>query len=235
MISFGGISIHFYGLLIGAAIWINWEIALKGIRKNNLDESYFNRIALVTVIGGIVGARAYHVIHYWSSYYSGNLSKIFFLWEGGMGIWGAIIGGVLFMLCYQYIDWLLYKEHRVDFLCLLDAIAIGLPIAQAVGRVGNLLNNELWGQQGEPLFLYEGLLDLFLFGVLFLANKKSHKPGYLWGVYLIGYGLIRLGLDHYRSPEAIFSIGGISVAIILSMIAILFGLGLIYPSLRKQV
>ena len=232
MISIGGITLHLYGLIIGFAVWCAWEIALREIRKKKLDEEYFNDVAFLAVVGGVIGARLYHVADYWQEYYANNLYKIFYLWEGGLGIWGAIIGGLLFILAYHYIFLLLNKDSRVNVFFILDAIVTGLPLAQTIGRMGNLFNDELWGKNGEPLFFYEGLLNLALFTFLFKLAKRKNKPGFLTGVYLVGYGLIRLGLDPFRSSGDIYSIDDISVAVMIAIMSILLGLFLIFR--RKQ-
>ena len=87
---------------------------------------------------------------------------------------------------------------------------------------------ELWGKNGEPLFAYEGLLNLVLFGVLWKVSTKKHKSGTLSGIYLIGYGVIRTLLENLRPDGTIWKLGGVPMAIIFSAVAILVGGYLIF-------
>lgn len=228
MIEIAGISLHLYGLIIGLGVLVAWEIAQKEAERRSISLSYFNRLVEITVLGGILGARVYHVAHYWNSYYANNLIKILFFWEGGLGIWGAVIGGLLFLLGYTYIYSLLNKLFRVNIMDVIDSVILGLPLAQAIGRLGNLFNNELWGTNGEPLFLYESVLNLFLFGLMYRSRKYKTIAGFLLGVYLFGYGVIRLSLDHLRATGDVWKVQNISVAVILSLVSILGGGWLVF-------
>ena len=218
-----GISFHWYGLLIGLGTWIAMEISLAGrgkIKKATLEQAIF-----WAVISGVIGARLYHVIDYWNRYYAINPLKIFFVWEGGLGIWGAIGGGIVGLLLFCHFN-------KSKFLDLLDPIVIGVPLAQAIGRVGNYLNGELAGKNGEPLFAYEGGLNIILFVVLLALSQKKRKTGFISGIYFVGYGMIRVALENLRPTENIWKILNIPVAIIIGLIAIFWGSYLIFR--RKQ-
>ncbi len=214
-----GITFYGYGFLIGLGVWMAMEIALK--RSGDLKREILERAMLWAVLSGVIGARIYHVVDYWNRYYSTNLIKVFYLWEGGLGIWGALLGGVLglFIFCYF---------NKVKYIKFLDAMVVGVPLAQAVGRVGNYLNGELVGKNGEPLFIYEGILNLFLFGTLWKIAQKQHKEGFVFGIYLVGYGVIRAMLENMRPSETIWKILNIPTAIIFSVLAISVGVYLIF-------
>jgi|WetSurMetagenome_2_1015567.scaffolds.fasta_scaffold142197_2 phosphatidylglycerol---prolipoprotein diacylglyceryl transferase len=218
-----GITFHWYGLLIGLAVAAAMEIAL--FRSGKIEKENLENAIWWVILAGVIGARLYHVIDYWSRYYSANPIKILYFWEGGLGIWGAISGGFLGLLIYCHFNKLKFWEY-------LDVMVIGVPMAQAIGRVGNYINGELWGKNGEPLFAYEGLLNLMLFGILWKASSKKQRSGTLSGIYLIGYGVIRALLEDMRPEENIWKIGGIPTAIIFSMAAIFAGGYLIFR--RKQ-
>ncbi len=223
MINILGISIHLYGILIGLGVWIGLEIALVSRPKltKELEESFV--WALLT---GVVGARLYHVVDYWNRYYSANFWKIFAVWEGGLGIWGAIVGAILGLGVYS-------KLKNKNIFPLMDAFVIGAPIAQAVGRIGNWVNGELVGRNGQPLFAYEAGLNILLFIFLVYIDRLPHPPGRvrndgrLIGVYLIGYGVIRILLEGIRPDNIIWRIGGIPTAIIFGAISGLIGLYLV--------
>jgi phosphatidylglycerol---prolipoprotein diacylglyceryl transferase len=170
---------HWYGLIVGVAVAVGWSVAER-------IESRVNTILLPVLLIGLLGARLYHVIDLWE-YYSQNPAQILVVWEGGLGIFGGIIGGALGW-------WLCTRSWSVETkMYTLKALIIALPLSQAIGRWGNLVNNELWGRGSAPLFLYESILDLFLFG--WLWRNKNVSPRRVVGMYFLGYGVIRLVLE----------------------------------------
>jgi phosphatidylglycerol:prolipoprotein diacylglycerol transferase len=215
-----GINFHWYGLLIGLGIWVAMEISLK--------QGASEKLMWWTVIAGVIGARLYHVIDFWNRYYSINLINILYFWEGGLGIWGAIAGGTIGLLIYCYFN-------KLKFVKTLDTLVIGVPLAQAIGRVGNFVNGELMGKNGEPLFAYEGILNLILFGILMIVSKKKNKIGMRSGIYLAGYGVIRLLLENLRSPENIWRLMNIPMAVIFGVISVLLGIWMILRSNRTNL
>ena len=225
MINILGINFHLYGLILGAAIILALEISSRVARKKNIDPKIVERFFIWTVVFGIIGARLYHVVDFWEKYYSLYPIRVLYLWEGGLAIWGAVAGGILGL----WIAWSLSKIKN-KFLELTDIGVSGLPLAQAVGRLGNWVNGELYGKNGEPLFAYEGILNVILFWILWKIGHKN-KPGLLTGVYLMGYGSIRMFLENLREESAIWRIGGLPTAAIISGMAILLG---VYLILRKR-
>jgi phosphatidylglycerol:prolipoprotein diacylglycerol transferase len=121
------------------------------------------------------------------------------------------------------------KSKFVDYL---DNLIVGVPLAQAIGRVGNYVNGELIGKNGEPLFAYEGILNLTLFVVLWKTSLKKNNRGILSGIYLIGYGVIRILLENLRPENEIWKLGGVPMAIIFGLIAISTGGYLIFRGKR---
>ncbi|MBU1084947.1 MAG: prolipoprotein diacylglyceryl transferase [Candidatus Beckwithbacteria bacterium] len=204
VVSVGLLNFHLYGLLIGLGILMGAVVASK-IAKVKLDNVFE---AMIWSVGfGLVGARLYHVIDFWS-YYSVNLNEIVMVWKGGMGIFGGILGGVIG-------GWLqrvgyelklrkvrnLRKGATLPFLKMLDVGGLGLSIGQAIGRWGNFFNQELYGKPTDlpwgiyikpenrlievieferfhPLFLYESVLCLGIFLILWwLVRSKKVKVG----------------------------------------------------------
>ncbi len=218
-----GITFHWYGLLIGLGVWISIEIALS--HRGKIDKDQLEKAIFWVIIAGVIGARLYHVIDYWNRYYSSNLIKVIYVWEGGLGIWGAIGGGILALIIYCFVK-------KIRFLKYLDALVVGVPLAQAIGRVGNYINGELYGKNGEPLFAYEGILNIILFAILWKISGKHKKIGVISGVYLIGYGLIRGILENLRPEEIVWKLYGVPAAIVFSCLAIISGIYLIFR--RKQ-
>lgn len=206
---------NFYGLLVGIGIWIGCEVSLRVVRERKINIDQIEKLFGWTIIGGIIGARIYHVLDWWD-YYKINFIQILMIWRGGLGIWGAISGGILGSFL-----WWLRNKGKILFREVLDLIAIGLPIGQTIGRWGNYLNDEIVGKNGEPLFLYESLATFLLFLLIYFLRKKFRKR--LMGIYLIGYGGIRLLLENLRQANDQWLIGSVSIASILALWAILLG------------
>lgn len=180
---------HWYGIFIGLAIVVGWSIAEK-------IEPRVNKIAPLVIGYGLVGARIYHVIDLWS-YYSQNLAQIVAVWNGGMSIWGGIMGGGI---------GLVILNHKFSNSQIWGAIATALPIAQAIGRIGNGFNGEFMQKVWIlPWWGAEAILDLLLFGILSGLSSSTRLRAGLRGVsskakvgtYLVGYGLIRYVLHPF--------------------------------------
>lgn len=162
-----------------------------------------------TLISAIIGARTYHVIDNWS-YYSNNIILIPQTWLGGLGIFGGIICGTIFIILYSI-------SHNYNFLKILDSITPILPLCQSIGRLGN------WVNQENPTWWIESGLNLLLFFFIFkFPNKPTAK-------YLIGYGLIRYTTEFYRLDTWVYQ--NIKIGQIISIILIIIGLWL---HLRKN-
>ncbi len=216
-----GIDFHLYGLILGLAILAAFQSSSWLAAKRGEDKKIVERLFWWVVIGGIIGARVYHVIDKWNEIYSLDPQSILYLWNGGLGIWGAVAGGVVGAILF------LKLNHSKILRGLMDIIFFGVPLGQAIGRWGNYFNNELLGKNGEPLFFYESALDLVLFVLLVWLAKKNARPGKIAGTYLLGYGVIRFLLEPLRPEGIIWKIAGAPAASIMSVVAILVGLSLI--------
>lgn len=198
------------------------------------------------VIPGIIGARIYHILDFWN-YYLADPKKIFYFWEGGLGIYGGIIGGIIGL-------WIFVKlkcktaYFIPTFLLYLDLIAIGLPIGQAIGRLGNYINQELYGlptnlpwgiyirpenrligwenfTKFHPLFLYESLWCVLIFLILFLFithQLASKRPGNVFFIYLFLYAFGRFWLEYLRIDSWVMGGWRINQLVSVSCIGISF-------------
>lgn len=163
-----------YGLIIGIAVVVGWELAER-------QDSRVGKIAPYVIGLGLVGARLYHVVDLWE-YYAYDWQQILMIWQGGLSIWGALIGGL--------VGW---KIAGGDWQ-MLEVIVSVLPLSQAIGRLANAVNNE-FGQlvYGIPWWGMEAILDLALFCLMWVFPRDKRVI-----LYLVGYGLIRLVLSPYR-------------------------------------
>jgi prolipoprotein diacylglyceryl transferase len=143
----GPVPIRAYAIFIVLGIVIACVVTEHRLRQRGVPPYAVLDLALWAVPFGIVGARIYHVVTTPQPYFgaNGDLLRIVAIWEGGLGIWGAIAGGgVGVWLCCRY-------QLKIPFLVVADAAAVGIPLAQAVGRLGNWFNNELYGGRADDL------------------------------------------------------------------------------------
>jgi phosphatidylglycerol:prolipoprotein diacylglycerol transferase len=198
-----------YGLLIGIAFAIGAEYFS---RHNNIipkpKETFF---IFFLFLSSIIGARIYSVISD-LNYYQKDPIQILNTRAGGLGIFGGLLFGLLFIFIFSRIK-------NLSFLKILNIITPIVPLGQAIGRWGNFVNHEVYSLSGLPVWFYESILDFILFLIL-IKTKKNQTA-----VYLIGYGIIRFFLEFLRSDT--FVINHIKIGQILSLAFILIGIMII--------
>ena len=252
ILSIGNFHIYWYSVLIATGIIIGLYLLMKEASKQNISKDTIIDIAFYTIIWGIVGARIYYVIFNIKPYLSNPLS-ILYVWEGGLAIYGGIIGGLI-TLAYQT------KKKNIALGKLTDMIVPSLILAQAMGRWGNFFNQEahggivtleflkkihipnfiikgmyINGNYYHPTFFYESLWCLLGFILLVIIRKllKNSKDGNLTFIYLIWYGIGRFFIEGLRTDSLYLGIFRISQ--IVSIVIIIIGIiGLIYNK-RKEV
>jgi phosphatidylglycerol:prolipoprotein diacylglycerol transferase len=198
-----------YGFLVSLGILASLLVANHIVKKDGKDPKVLWDASFYTIIGGVVGARIYHVINFFS-YYSQNPINIFKIWNGGLGIIGAIIGGAAALYIYL-------KVNREQTSYWLDVAAIVTPLGQAIGRWGNFFNKEIY-----PYCVYESVLDFALFLLMFYVYKnlgKNKKHGFFFYLYIIGYSLVRFGLE-FTKRNAWEIAGLLNVAQFISILAL---------------
>ena len=137
LISLGPINIYWYGVFIVLGVLFAIAVAIYLAKSSNLKPETILDLAVWLIIGGVIGARLYDAALEWS-YFSAHPLDIFKVWQGGLAIHGAIIGGLLAL-------WFYVKKYQHNFWQLAAIIATSLPLAQAIGRWGNYFNQELFG------------------------------------------------------------------------------------------
>ncbi len=214
VVSLGGLQLHVYGLVILTGLLVAILLAGKEMHKDKrlaVVDRY--ELLLWLILPGMLGARLYHVVTDWNIY-ADNWVQVLEVWRGGLGIPGAIIGGFMGM-------WFYSRTHMISLDGLLKAIVPVVPVAQAIGRLGNLVNQELYGPPTDlwwgmyvspgnrilgyeeyayfhPLYLYEALGNILLAFWLYRLSRKGMRGDRLLGVYILGYGILRYLLDFLR-------------------------------------
>jgi prolipoprotein diacylglyceryl transferase len=170
IVNVGPLHIHLYGLtLLVAILAAVWLTTLRWKRQGG-DPDLVIRVAVWGVAFGVVGARAYHDITSWSEVPNPKWKGVFEVWQGGLGVWGGILLGVL-------AGWAVVRRAGVSFAPFMDAAAPGLLLAQGIGRIGNWWNQELFG---KPTSLPWGLkIDAAHRPVQYLGNATFH-PTFLY-------------------------------------------------------
>ncbi|MBI5151684.1 MAG: prolipoprotein diacylglyceryl transferase [Candidatus Pacebacteria bacterium] len=238
---------HLYGFILGFAIVAGMHASEWFIQKQrfNIEKKMFERGSLWAIVFGLIGARVYHLATDWSIYAGKSMLSLFAVWNGGLGIYGAIVGGIAGLSVFLYRNQLFHAKNIRDFL---NALAFGLPLGQAIGRWGNYGNGELmgketmlpWGvstsfdgQKFHPLFLYESIAVAMFWIVSLWCVKKNvrHITIRLFVFYIMWYGIIRFFLDFLRPNPAI--VGSLTVAQWWSILAVVSGI-VIEFKLRKE-
>jgi prolipoprotein diacylglyceryl transferase len=234
-VTIGPLQLRLYGLMIGLGVVAAMWLATRRWEQRGGDPGDIYAIAMWAVPAGLVGARLYHLATDWRSY-EGRWLDAFAVWKGGLGIPGGLIAGVVTGV-------IVARRRHLPVVELMDVVEPALPLAQAIGRLGNWFNQELFGRPTRlpwglkidvanrptgyltattfhPTFLYEALWNLLLVVLLLrLDRTRRMAPGSLFWCYVAGYGLGRLWVESLRVDPA-SEILGLRVNIWTSSLAI---------------
>ncbi len=250
-VSIFGFDIHWYGLTYVAgflSVYFLWVYRVK--RYPELVESKWNSelisdLIFYGAIGAVVGGRLGYVLFYKPDYYLSNLAEVFYLQQGGMSFHGGLVGVIAGIFLFS-------RKIKLSFMAVADFVAPVAPIGLFFGRMGNFINQELWGKvtdvpwgivftNGGPLprhpsMLYEAILEgLVLMAVLWLVARKPRPLGTLSGLFLIGYASARIFVEFFRVPDEHLNyllFDWVTMGQILSLPMFLLGLYLIIKAKR---
>lgn len=253
-ISFGSVDLHiqWYSILILSGAILAYTISVRAAKKLGYDKEVLEDFFFTMLPLAIIGARIYYCIFEWQIFMDDPI-RVFYIWEGGLAIHGGIIVGILYAFFY-------FRYKGINLLRVGDCIMPNVLIAQVIGRWGNFINQEAYGQivsedyfthfphfikeqmyiggnYRQPMFLYEGIGNLIGFIVIKTVFKKYgyKKRGDMIYAYITWYGIVRFFVECFRSDALLFL--GLKVAQLISILFILIGvLGLIgvYDKLFKQ-
>lgn len=220
-----------YGLLIACAIGLAVALCEKECRRRELKADTGVDMALYAVPCAIVGARAYYVAFRWA-YFKDDLWAVFRVWEGGLAIYGAVIGGFIGLF-------ILSRVRKIKLYVLLDIVAPVVMLGQAIGRWGNFFNGEAYGYavtnstlQFFPLcvqadgqwhlatFFYESVWNALGFTLLWRCRKRTSKDGDVFFGYLLWYGAGRLFIEGLRTDSLMLAGMRVSQLVSLAMCVI---------------
>lgn len=250
-INIGPLRIHAYGLMIALGVIAGaWLMGRRFEARKIGTRDDANAVAMWGVLGGVIGARLYHVATDWSKF-AHHLENIPKIWQGGLGIPGGILVGTLAGI------WAM-RKRQIPVGEALNAAAPALPLAQSIGRWGNWFNQELFGRPTtlpwalrvsdaqaaaagyapgttfHPTFLYESLANLLLCGLLLLLDRRVKvRTGHLMAYYLMGYGVIRFFVEGLRIDEA-HHVGGLRWNQWVALAAVVGGAIYLFISSRHE-
>ena len=230
--SIGSFHVYWYGIIIALGFILAVIYAMKSAPKFGLDPDKLMNCIIVGIICGIVGARAYYVIFYPGDMYLKDPSRIFGIHDGGLAIYGGVIGGLLggcitAKVCKQKIS------------SVLDIASLGFLIGQGIGRWGNFINQEAfgiqttlpWGMVSEntgnvpvhPCFFYESMWCLLGFVLLhFYSRKLRRYDGQIFLLYLLWYGVERFFVEGLRTDSLLIPGLPLRVSQVLAGVLVIF-------------
>ena len=214
-LSLGPISIYWYGMTyVGGLIFAWWlgkqraQLAQSPVAEEQIDDLIF-----YAALGIVAGGRIGYALFYGAGSLWDDPLRVFRLWEGGMAFHGGFLGVVIAM-------WLFSRHQKIEFGALVDFIAPLAPVGLALGRIGNFINQELWGRPADvswamvfpadplglarhPSQLYQFAMEGVLLFFVLLWYTRSPRPRWsAAGLFLLGYGLFRSLAEFFREPDA---------------------------------
>ena len=246
-ISLGSFKVYWYGLIIATGLMLAILYAYKTAPRFQLNFNKLMNCVFVGLVTGIIGARLYFCIFKWDYYFTHPI-EIFYIHEGGLAIYGGIIGAIAGGLVVA-------KIQKMRFLPILDVVMIGFLIGQGLGRWGNFFNQEAYGtvtnlpwammsegtlnQPVHPCFLYESLWCLLGALLLHLYSKyRQRYAGEIFFMYLVWYGFERMFVEGLRTdslylPFRVFGMD-IRVSQVLSFALFVTGIVILIINRHKE-
>ncbi len=234
-----GLTIHWYGIIIGLGIILAYLFAVREGKKRGITQDTLLDVIIYGLPSAIVCARLYYVIFEWEQYQN-NLWDIFKIWEGGLAIYGGVIGAVV-------AAWIYCRIKKISFPKVADIGGFGFPIGQAIGRWGNFMNAEAYGDTTmlpwrmeienlgfgvHPTFLYESLWNLGVFLFLLWYRKKQKFDGEIFLMYLSAYGLGRLWVEGLRTDS--LWLGPFRISQLVAAVCVVVGVALVIYFRHKK-
>lgn len=237
----GSVTIYSYGFMLALAFIAGTVLAYFEAKRRGLNPDITYDIALLALVGGIVGARLFYVLAHWKDFAAKPLTVIT-LWQGGLVFYGGLLGGIAAVLIYVWLK-------KLNPWTVADMAAPSLALGSAIGRIGCFLNGCCFGKPTRlflgivfpnldnlprhPTQLYDAFYNLVIFGVLWAFRKKIKRQGTVFWFYLMLYGLFRFVVEFFRTSARPFL--GMTLSQTASIGLFLLGLAVIYMPIFIQL
>ncbi len=195
----GFFTIYSYGLMLSLAFGLALLLINRRAGKENISPDIIFNFSFGVLLWGVIGARLFYVIEN-TGYYLKNPIEIIMLQRGGLSWFGGLFFAIIFSAVY-------FKKRRLPAYKILDLCAPFLAFAQAVGRIGCLLNGCCFGRTLIPIQLYSSLALIFIFIILRFLQERPHKEGGIFFAYLLLYSIKRFFIEFWRSDNEIIFLG----------------------------
>jgi phosphatidylglycerol:prolipoprotein diacylglycerol transferase len=246
LFTIGGLKVHWYGIMIAIGLYAGIQVALRDSPRRGISREALMNVALIAAVLGVAGGRLYYVVQNNPSFFLQHPIQIIAVWQGGMAFFGAIFGGALAMAISAW-------RWRLPFWSLLDVGAIGMTVGQAFGRIGNIVNGDIvgyktngWGFEYtnpntfgplntpvQPASLYELLIAVVLFLILWNLRLRVHPEGMLAMIYVALYSISQFFIFFLRDNVVI--VAGLKQAQLTALVVILLTIPImIYLRLRES-
>jgi len=240
----GTFELRTYGVIVVLSFFLGLWLSTKEAKRKGLDPGLIQDFAFYALVGGIIGARIYFVVFSNPAYFLKNPWEIVAVWHGGIGIIGALLGGLVTALWYC-------RRKKLSFWRFADTLAPGVALGQAAGVIACLLNGDSYGKATDlawaitytdpramaplnialhPVEIYEMVAYFLVFLLVWQTREKYKTDGFAVLTYLVGYGAARFSVEFFRGNPAILAWGipaaqVFSVALILIAVAGFYILG----------
>jgi len=249
LLQVGPLTLRWYGAMIVTACFVGLWLAKKEAERSGIEKQRIEDFFLFAIVAAIVGARLYYVIFTDPGLFLRNPFSVFAIWEGGLAIHGAILGGLSVGLIFT-------RKYKIPFWKFADTLAPSLILGQAIGRIGCFFNGDAhgyptdmpWGmvyspespagqmfpgQALHPTQLYEMIFNLIIFGVLWRVRKKIKTKGILFLLYVMLYSTERIFVEYFRADKLTY-LGNVSAAQSIGVIGIVAAFGMMFFLNRKS-
>ena len=238
--TFGHLALRWYSLILLTATLVGVWLTAREAERRGFGQDDIYDTSLWILAGGLIGARLFHVLDHWSDVFASAPLRALYIWEGGLAIWGAIVGG---LIAAAIVSW----RRGWNFAKLLDAGAPGLVLAQAIGRIACVITGDAMGKPTTgpfgfaytspnalvpqlgvyytPMPVYELIANLAIFALLWQLRRRDWPNGALFLVYLILYSVERFFLAFTSSYQVLAF--GLTQSQIIAVFGFLISLGLL--------
>lgn len=235
--SIGHFHLRWYSLIIMLAISVGLWLVMREAKRKSLSQDLISDLSGWVILGGLIGARMLHVIDHWTDVFSKDPSRIFKVWEGGLAIWGAILGGLIMLSIFAW-------RKKLNLIRLLDTFAPGVVMGQAIGRIACIITGDSVGKPTNgpfglaytnpeamvpqlgvyylPTPIYEILLNASIFIILWRLRRLRLPDGALFLIYLSLYSFGRFFITFMSAYREIAF--GLNQAQLISLISLIIAI-----------